>query len=180
MGRVLGPDLRVLILLEYPGVSPRGSFGPPRPLSPWLYQGRPSARPDLFHHGFTKEPLGLTPGYSSSIRTLRSGPNTEYGGLGDDVQQHVHGFSGFKVSDLRQDPCALPLRVGVVPPASGIPGRCVFRRSYARRKSALPGYTRSTRRRLGRCSSCLRPNAPRPGGQELHAPEAGGLTALHN
>ena len=53
----------------------------------------------------------------------------------------------------------------------GIPGRCVFQRSYD--VSRLCRGTRSTRRR--RCSDCLRPNAPRPGGQELHAPEAGGL-----
>ena len=38
--------------------------------------GRPSARPELSPWTFTKDLLGLTPGYSSSIRTLRSGPNT--------------------------------------------------------------------------------------------------------
>ena len=38
----------------------RQAFGPPRPFTMDIYQG----------------PLGLTPGYSSSIRTLRSGPNT--------------------------------------------------------------------------------------------------------
>ena len=67
---LLGPDLGVLILLECPGVSPGallgkqwwGGPGGPRSLPGWGY-GR----------------LRLTPGYSSSIRALRPGPNRYQG-----------------------------------------------------------------------------------------------------
>ncbi len=39
---VLGPDLRVLILPEYPGVK---AFGPPRPFTMDIYQGTSGVHP---------------------------------------------------------------------------------------------------------------------------------------